>query len=1386
METKKNERLRAKSLHGKLKWKRTTIPKVHPSIPIVTKTDAATPVAPLGSTDSSGTPHVSATTQLESGNFGPLLEDYRTPITDDVDPRPQENPVRQFKTSGGPIIENIHSRTMRVDFEVFEVPSIRRFAHEVPGFNNLFWKTTTGVFIEDWDAPKSVMLPISLVESVSGMLMGRRRDMASYLTAQAFVRNLIKTIDFPDVEHYHHALHYGAYIAWAMYDDERADIIRTISCQTIPHDQASFIVNFSSIFGITIWALLSFVASVRHTMYFFAQYGWLHLIGVSLILTFLCMKVTTHATFVQRPPKRHRTHASVNSIASPPLQHPKSRIVITDLTSDHCKTNPEVMRVTGIALASAKPTVFAKNVHNMVLALEKRAGAVPPSHLAADRSKFIKWAKTRFHKLTNVHVTPHASDEEWYSDVLSWIESANCTGAAKKIYCKVALEMFIAGESDQYIYSPEEMHEMSKRSADVKLETILNDPDKFPRQILAATAKFILLTAPTIRRMTGIVSKRLNNSTHACYAPGLSARKLAQKFLSNRKQHTFNGDFNGFDVCQDYSIGKAEVDMCKSMGAPPAMLQCMLANLKTHGNSRLGVKFNTPYKRNSGDSWTTFFNTIWAILLITYAVNEAAGHDINPYVLAGGDDTVGSYDHPTQLDVSAQLSKLGFPADISHTDHDFEVEFLKHRLLTTTLGPSFVPMPGNTIAKLGYSVRAPTEAHAVGIARGAALSGIKYSSACPPLHSFYEHLLRITENATAVYQPAKRPWTISDSETGEATPETWMQLQQIYGWTPELQAIWERELSNITTPGTTLEYSVADLLVAKDAAFKSSDWNKAHRKLPPLPEESPEEKVFFGAPFHLDTPPHSQALEAEALAHNKEQYCLMGNPKKGGGRRKPKPTNTNNRPPPTKRRGKKRQHKRKAKVLEAKGHGDYSFGERAGAAVGSYVGGAISNGFTSFMNKITGQGDYTVSKNSISQQPVEFAAAAAGYRIAHTDYVCDVLTPGAQFNTQSFTINPLNGSFMPWLPNLAQNFEEYEIMGMVMMYKSTSGDAVSSTNASLGTVIMATQYNVEDPPFPDKLAMEQFQFATSTVPSCSMMHPVECDRQQSPVSVLYVASPDSPSQDPKLSTFGTFTIATVGQQAAANLGELWVAYDIIFRKPRLLNGVAANVNYFGCNFYNSGATYDIQAMMKYVSEPFAGSSFAPTLTSVGALQTITFPPSVTGTFQLYLQHNSNQVSNPSVAISQPSFNGNCTYNNCTSASGNSVPFSFSSYGCGFGTVQPYTAGGILAYFFTLSPPGNVPNSITFTVSVSGWVALAGTLVIVPYTFANSYNPVSAFSTNSNRVNNEIRVLKNQLARLTNLIENRSDFVEVKTQPTSPQVAGGWFSGQRPPPPKGYG
>nr|QKV51288.1 putative capsid protein [Crucivirus sp.] len=209
--------------------------------------------------------------------------------------------------------------------------------------------------------------------------------------------------------------------------------------------------------------------------------------------------------------------------------------------------------------------------------------------------------------------------------------------------------------------------------------------------------------------------------------------------------------------------------------------------------------------------------------------------------------------------------------------------------------------------------------------------------------------------------------------------------------------------------------------------------------------------------------------------------------------------------------------------------------------------------------RVDGPGAYTIRKNSLmsgSQTPA-MHSVEDGVRIRHREYVQDVKTATA-FTNQTFVMNPGLAEVFPWLSAIAQNFEEYEWLGLMVHFKSTCSDAIaSSTNLALGTMILAAEYNVNQAAYVNKQQMENSYFAMSSKPSCDMLMPVECDPKDNPLAVHYIRTGAVPSgQDARMYDMCNVQLASVGAQAAFNTGELWITYDVILRKPQLDSGLA--------------------------------------------------------------------------------------------------------------------------------------------------------------------------------------------------------------------------------------
>ncbi len=267
-------------------------------------------------------------------------------------------------------------------------------------------------------------------------------------------------------------------------------------------------------------------------------------------------------------------------------------------------------------------------------------------------------------------------------------------------------------------------------------------------------------------------------------------------------------------------------------------------------------------------------------------------------------------------------------------------------------------------------------------------------------------------------------------------------------------------------------------------------------------------------------------------------------------------------------------------VPKVKGKGFYSgflsdagglLGSGLGAIFGeSSVGKSIGSGLGNIVSKITGFGSYKVNSNTLMADtgPPVFANGAEGSVIvARREFIGDVKGSIA-FRNNTFTLNPGNPAMFPWLSRMATAFEQYQIMGMILEYKPTSGSAISSTNNSLGTVIMSTNYDILDSAFASKQAMENYQYTTSTVPSGAAIHCIECKPKLNVLENMYVRQLSySSSADPRFYDLGNFQLATVGMQADdIVVGELWVSYHVKLLKPKIPDS-----NIIGFNAYGTGS-----------------------------------------------------------------------------------------------------------------------------------------------------------------------------------------------------------------------
>jgi len=184
---------------------------------------------------------------------------------------------------------------------------------------------------------------------------------------------------------------------------------------------------------------------------------------------------------------------------------------------------------------------------------------------------------------------------------------------------------------------------------------------------------------------------------------------------------------------------------------------------------------------------------------------------------------------------------------------------------------------------------------------------------------------------------------------------------------------------------------------------------------------------------------------------------------------------------------------------------------------------------------------------------------------SNREFVRDVFAPAANtvFKLQSWDLNPGLATSFPYLAQLAINFEEYELVQLAYTFKSTISD-FAANSGQVGQVIIATQYNPDSSPFATKDEMMLYEGGMSCKTTESMIHGIECDpRKIAGSAQKYVrAGQVPPTEDMKNYDLGKTSLAVVNAPstyANQQIGELWVSYTVMLRRPKIASGNAYNV-----------------------------------------------------------------------------------------------------------------------------------------------------------------------------------------------------------------------------------
>lgn len=305
------------------------------------------------------------------------------------------------------------------------------------------------------------------------------------------------------------------------------------------------------------------------------------------------------------------------------------------------------------------------------------------------------------------------------------------------------------------------------------------------------------------------------------------------------------------------------------------------------------------------------------------------------------------------------------------------------------------------------------------------------------------------------------------------------------------------------------------------------------------------------------------------------------------------------------------------------------------------AGGVIGNSLAGALSRWMGAGDYSINTNSVVQKSLRAASSipsmhadAQSIVVRHKEYLGEIRSSQTFSVQQSYPLNPGVETTFPWLSGIASSFQEYKIRGLVFHYIPTSGSAVSSTNAALGSVMLQTSYRSTDSLPGSKVEMLNEYCSNEVVPCDTMAHPVECDPKENPFNVQYVRTGPVPTGDSQLIyDLGVTHVAVAGSQSPTPvvLGDLWVSYEIELKKPLVSSNVTSKL---------STGSADLTQTLSFANY-LGGVATTLTGTLAATVQgsTITFPKGKTGVWQIMYW-----VDGTGLTSITPLF----TFNNCAS------------------------------------------------------------------------------------------------------------------------------------------
>jgi len=304
------------------------------------------------------------------------------------------------------------------------------------------------------------------------------------------------------------------------------------------------------------------------------------------------------------------------------------------------------------------------------------------------------------------------------------------------------------------------------------------------------------------------------------------------------------------------------------------------------------------------------------------------------------------------------------------------------------------------------------------------------------------------------------------------------------------------------------------------------------------------------------------------------------------------------------------------------GHELSNIGRGALRRVGSTI---VGSGAYMGRGRYSGRGAY--ESNALVNGDSNFAVARTrahddehgSITVEKREFVTSINSTGSNdFSVQSFSINPGLSGVFPWLSQTGTNFDEWESIQMLFEYEPVVSETSVSSVGSLGTIVLASNYNAGAAAFNSFPAMIEYGGAVRGRISDNIICGVEGDPNKlANRSKLYTRAGSVPAgQDIKTYDLAKFQIGLYGVPtqyvAGTQLGLLFVRYKVKLSKPKLYDAIGYSIL---SDCFMSGGT--ISNALPLGTAPWAHNSngLGGTLSKLSA-NTYTLPDNFTGTISV--------------------------------------------------------------------------------------------------------------------------------------------------------------------------